>query len=105
MALAFESKVQNLIFQMDQGSGRKVIHAVLFVLFACAVAALYTFTNFQGLNDEGAFDSAQLALNHAEQGELMTRCVRPLSIWKVAAHSPTDDAAVTLIFVQLTRRK
>lgn len=94
MALAFESKVQNLIFQMDQGSGRKVIHAVLFVLFACAVAALYTFTNFQGLNDEGAFDSAQLALNHAEQGELMTRCVRPLSIWKVAAHSPTNDAAV-----------
>ena len=94
MALAFESKVQNLIFQMDQGAGRKVIHAVLFVLFACAIAALFTFTNFQGLLDEDAFDSAQVARNYVEQGELLTRCVRPLSIWLVAAHSPTGDAAV-----------
>ena len=94
MALQFESSMQNLVYQMDQGSGRKVIHAVLFCLFAFAMAALYTFTNVQGLRDERAMDGAQLGMNFAQQGRLTTHCVRPLSIWVVAARSGDGSGAV-----------
>ena len=88
MALAFESGMQNLVYQMDQGSGRKVIHAALFALFAFAMAALYTFTNFQGMRDARAMEEAQLARNFAESGRLDTQCVRPFAIGRLAARSP-----------------
>jgi hypothetical protein len=94
MALQFESNMQNLVYQMDAGAGRKVIQVVLFVLFAFAMAALYTFTNFQGLKDARAMEEAQLARNLATQGRLTTQCVRPLSMWRVAARSPEGSAAV-----------
>ena len=94
MALAFESGMQNLVYQMDQGSGRKVIHAALFALFAFAMAALYTFTNFQGLRDARAMEEAQLARNFAERGQLVTQCVRPLAIGRLAARSPAGAPVV-----------
>lgn len=94
MALQFESNLQNLVYQVDTGSGRKVIHAVLFALFAFAMATLYTFSNFQGLRDERAMDCAQLARNLAAQGHLTTQCVRPLSMWRVAGRAPDGSASV-----------
>ncbi len=94
MALQFESSLQNLVYQVDAGTGRKVIHVVLFVLFAFAMGALYTFSNFQGLHNERAMDCAQVARQFATKGELATQCVRPLSMWRVAAFSPEGDAAV-----------
>ena len=94
MALQFESSMQNLVYQMDQGSGRKVILAVLFSLFAFAMAAVYTFTNFQGLRDARALEEAQLARNFAEQGHLTTQCVRPLSIGLLAARAADGSAAL-----------
>ena len=94
MALAFETGMQNLVYQMDQGSGRKVIHAVLFALFAFAMAALYTFTNFQGLRDARAMEEAQLARNFAQRGRLVTQCVRPFEIGRLAERSPDGTTAV-----------
>lgn len=94
MALQFESGLQNLVYQVDEGAGRKVIHAVLFALFAFAVAALYTVTNFQGLKDARAMEQAQLARNLAVHGQLATQCVRPLSMWRVAGRSPDGNASV-----------
>ena len=93
MALAFESGMQNLVYQMDQGSGRKVIHAALFALFAFAMAALYTFTNFQGLRDARAMEEAQLARNFAQQGQLVTQCVRPFILGRLAERAPDGAAA------------
>ncbi len=94
MALEFESNMQNLVYQMDVGAGRKIMQAVLFVLFAVALAALCTFSGFQGLKDPRALDEAQLARNLATQGRLITQCVRPLSMWRLAARSPDGSAAV-----------
>jgi heme/copper-type cytochrome/quinol oxidase subunit 4 len=94
MSLQYESGLQNLVYQMDAGAGRKVIQIVLFSLFAFAMAALYTFSNFQGLNDARAMDCAQLARNLATQGHLTTQCVRPLSMWRVAGRAPEGSAAV-----------
>jgi len=94
MALQFESSLQNLVYQVDAGTGRKVIHVVLFVLFAFAMGALYTFSNFQGLKNERAMDCAQVARQLATKGKLSTQCVRPLSMWLVAERSPEGDAAV-----------
>lgn len=94
MALQFESTLQNLVYQMDAGSGRKVIQAVLFGLFALAMAALYTFTNFQGLRDARAFEEAQLARNFVRTGRLETQCVRPLSIGHLAERDPAGNGVV-----------
>lgn len=94
MAIQFESGLQNLVYQVDQGSGRTVIHAVLFALFAFAMAALYTFSNFQGLRDARAMEQAQLARNVSETGRWTTHCVRPLSIWRVAGWSSDGEASV-----------
>lgn len=94
MSLQFESSMQNLVYQMDAGTGRKVIQAVLFALFACAMASLYTFTNFQGLKDPRAMEEAQLAHHLAVEGRLTTQCVRPLSMWRVAARSSNGSAQV-----------
>ena len=94
MAIEFESSMQNLVYQVDEGSGRKVIQTVLFALFAFAMAALYTFANFQGLKDARAMEEAQLARNLATEGRLTTQCVRPLSMGLLAERSPEGDAAV-----------
>ncbi len=94
MALQYESNMQNLVYQLDQGSGRKVIQSVLFVLFAFAMAALYTFTNFQGLKNARAMEEAQLARQLAVQGRLTTQVVRPLSIGRLADRVPDDKGRI-----------
>ena len=94
MALPFESNVQNLVYQMDAGSGRRVIQGVLFVLFAAAMAALFTFSTFQGLTDPRAMEEAQLARNMALHGRMTTQCIRPLSVWRLAERA--QDAAVPI---------
>lgn len=88
MALKFESSLQNLVYQMDEGPGRKIIHVVLFALFAVAMAALTTFTNFQGLKDARAMEEAQLARNLVVHGRLLTQAVAPLSIGHMAERDP-----------------
>ena len=94
MALQFDTGMQNLVYQMDVGAGRKVIQTALFALFAFAMAALYTFANFQGLREPRAMEEAQLARNLAAQGRLTTQCVRPLSMWRVAERSPDGSASI-----------
>ena len=94
MTIQFESNMQNLVYQMDAGVGRKVVQVVLFALFALAMGALYTFTNFQGLKDARAMEEAQLAQHFAAEGRLVTQCVRPLSLWRVAERSPEGTASV-----------
>jgi hypothetical protein len=96
MTLSFETGMQNLVYQMDAGSGRKVIQTVLFVLFAFAMAALYTFANFQGLKNARALEQAQLARNLAEQGRLVTQCVRPFSLGRMADRAADGSAAVSV---------
>lgn len=92
MALEYESGLQNIVYQVDSGVGRKIIQALLFGLIALALAALYLVTNFQGLTDARAMEEAQLARNVAAQGRFMTHCVRPLSLWQVGEHSPDGNA-------------
>lgn len=93
MALQFESNLQNLVYQVDSGASRKVIQAVLFALFAFALAALYTFANFQGLNSPRAMEEAQLARSLAEHGTLVTQSVRPFALARAAARAPDGQAS------------
>ena len=88
MALQFETGMQNLVYQMDAGSGRKIVKTTLAVLFAFAVGALYVFSNFQGFRNERAMDEAQLARNLALRGRLVTQSVRPMALGLLAEHSP-----------------
>ena len=94
MALQFETGVQNLVYQMDAGAGRKIIQWVLAVLFAVAMAFLYTITNFRGLKDARAMDEAQLARSFALGEGLKTRSVRPLSIGLLSERHPDSESLV-----------
>ena len=94
MALQFESGVQNIVYQLDAGPGRKVIQAVLFVLFAFALAALYTFANFQGMVNPRAMEEAQVARNFALHNRLATQCIRPYSLGLVAERTGDGPAAL-----------
>lgn len=83
MSIEYETGLQNFVYQVDSGTGRKAIHVAIFILFAIAVAALYTYFNFQGLRDARAMEEAQLARNLSQGEGLNTRCIRPLSLWKM----------------------
>ena len=94
MTLQFESSVQNLVYQMDAGTGRRIVQALLAVLFAVAMAVLYTFSNFQGLKDARAMDQAQVARNLAIRGTWATQAVRPISIGLLAERAPESGGSV-----------
>lgn len=88
MALQFETGVQNLVYQMDAGAGRRIMQAALALLFAIAMAFLYTITNFRGLKDARAMDEAQLARSYAMGEGLKTRSIRPLAIGLLRERHP-----------------
>lgn len=90
----FESSLQNLVYQVDAGTGRRMIQVILFALFAFAMGALYTFSNFQGLKNERAMDCAQLARQQVAEGHLMTQCVRPLSLGRMLEMDPEAENPV-----------
>ena len=50
-AKPFESKIQNLVYNVDVGVGFQVIKGGLYILFVLVVMLLYTAGQFRGLRD------------------------------------------------------
>ena len=92
-AKPFESKIQNLVYNVDVGIGLRLIKSGLYILFFLVVILIYTATQFHGLKDAEAMDYAQLARNLSTQHHFVTQCVRPASMWclinKSGKHNPT----------------
>lgn len=91
MALQFETGMQNVIYQVDSGSGRRIIQVTLFVLFAVAMAVLFTATNFQGLTNADTMEQAQLARHIAEGKGMTTQTIRPFAIGMAARRQPGGE--------------
>ncbi len=91
-AKPFESKIQDLVYNVDVGIGLRLIKVVLYFLFVFVVMLLYTATQFHGLSDAEGMEMAQLGRNLAARGKLITQVVRPMTMWylieKSSKHNP-----------------
>ncbi len=93
-AKPFESKIQNLVYNVDVGVGFQVIKGGLYILFVLIVMLLYTAGQFRGLREAEAMDYAQLARNLSQRHRFVTQCVRPASMWYLIENSPRHNPMI-----------
>ncbi len=94
MAKPFESRIQDLVYNVDVGIGHRIIKVALYFLFIFSVMLIYTATQFRGLKDPVSMDQAQLGRNMMQHGRLITQYVRPASMWYLIEKSPRSDPRV-----------
>jgi hypothetical protein len=112
-AQPFESRIQDLVYNVDSGIGLYVIKVLLYCLFIGFIVLLYSANQFKGLRDAEAMDYAQLGRNVTFQSPwLVTQNIRPASVWyleqqeRVAAplahpdivHAPLYPLLLRLVF-------
>ncbi len=80
---SFESTLHDIVYSIDTGTGLKIIRVMLYVIIIFVLLMLYTATQFRGLKTEESMDLAQLGRNMSIQNGMMTKTVRPLTMWKM----------------------
>jgi branched-subunit amino acid transport protein len=91
---SFESTLHDVVYSIDAGTGLKIIRVTLYVLIMLVVIMLYTATQFRGLKTEEAMDYAQLGRNMSLNHGMATKCVRPLTLWKMSQRSPNGNPQI-----------
>ncbi len=76
----FESKIQDLVYNIDVGLGLRLIQTGLAFLAVLLLMLVVTATQFQGLDNAEAMDYAQLGRNLMLQKRFTTQYIRPLSL-------------------------
>lgn len=94
-ARPFESKIQDIVYNVDVGIGVRLIKLGLFLLVLLSIMVLYTATQFRGLKDAEAMDLAQLGRNVMTHGRFITQNIRPASMWYLIEHSQKQDPMMT----------
>lgn len=84
MAKPFESRLQDLVYNVEVGIGLKIIKVALYALVMLCVMLLYTVSQFKGLDNKEAMDYAQLGRNVMVHKDLSTQYIRPISLWKLS---------------------
>ncbi|MDD4735237.1 MAG: hypothetical protein PHP44_03930 [Kiritimatiellae bacterium] len=90
----FESRIQDLVYNVDVGIGLKLIKHGLYILGVLVVMLLYTVTQFKGLKEAEAMDYAQLGRNLMQTKSFITQCVRPASMWYLIENTPLHDPMI-----------
>ena len=93
-AKPFETKIQDLVYNVDVGVGLRLIQSGLYCLGILIVMLLYTATQFHGLKDAEAMDYGQLGRNLATRHHFITQCVRPVTLWGLIEKSPKHNPMV-----------
>jgi hypothetical protein len=88
---SFDSTLYDIVYSIDTGTGLKIIRVTLYVLILLVIVMVYTATQFRGLKTEEAMDFAQLGRNMSLQNGMVTKTVRPLTMWKVQQRTPGED--------------
>ena len=91
---SFESTLHDIVYSIDTGTGLKIIRVTLYILILLVIVMLYTATQFRGLNSEEAMDYAQLGRNISLNGGLVTKNIRPISIWKISERNLDENAQI-----------
>ena len=90
MAQEFDSTLYDIVYSIDSGVGLKIIRVLLYVLLLLMVLMFYTATQFKGLTSAEAMDYAQLGRNYSMQNGMVTKCVRPVTMWKMEERTGGD---------------
>jgi hypothetical protein len=77
--------IQDLIFNLEEGKGQKVLRNFGIGLLALLLILVYLLGQFRGLRDAESMDAAQLARNLAQGRGFTTDVVRPLALWQLNA--------------------
>lgn len=91
---SFETTLHDIVYSIDTGTGLKIIRVTLYVLLLLIIVMLYTATQFRGLASSEAMDYAQLGRNFSLNGGMTTKCIRPVSMWKVASRNPAENPQI-----------
>lgn len=95
VAKNFESRVQDLIYNVDVGLGSYFMKAGLYVTMVLAIMSLYWISEFWGLKDADAMDQAQIARQLMEGNGFTTKYIRPAAVWMLEEHG-VDPSTVML---------
>ena len=82
----FESRIQDLVYNVDVGIGVHVIKIGLYMLAVLAVLSLYTASEFWGLKDAEAMDQAQVGRALMQKGSFNTKFIRPAAVSMLATN-------------------
>jgi len=91
---SFESTLHDVVYSIDTGTGLKIIRTTLYSLTVIVLLMLYTATQFRGLTSEEAMDYAQLGRNMSLNNGMVTKCVRPLSMWKISERTENQNPMI-----------
>ena len=91
MAKSFESRIQNLVYNVDVGMGLGLIKLGLYTLSVLILLVIYTATQFTSFGDAEAMEYAQLGRNFSERGKWVTQVVRPSTIRFLIEHKKTTE--------------
>ena len=91
---SFESTLHDIVYSIDTGTGLKIIRVGLYVLLLLIIVMVYTATQFRGLKTEESMDLAQLGRNLSVQDGMVTKYVRPLSMWKISTITQDGKARI-----------
>ena len=87
----FESRLQDLVYNMDVGIGLWVVRILLYILMLFAIIGFYHVKEFRGLKEAEAMDYAQLSRNLIQHKSLVTDVVRPASLWHLVKNNDDFD--------------
>ncbi|WP_448577116.1 ArnT family glycosyltransferase [Thermosphaera sp.] len=76
----FESRIQDLVYNLDVGVGLRIVQVGLALLTVLLILLLFTATQFRGLDSPEAMDYAQLGRNLLVHKRFVTQNIRPLSL-------------------------
>lgn len=91
----FESRIQDLVYNVDVGIGVQLIKVSLFILATLALMSLYTASEFWGLKEAEAMDQAQVARQLMTDGTFSTKYIRPAAVWMMSTNG-ADVRAIML---------
>lgn len=91
----FESRIQDLVYNLDVGFGLRLVQAGLAFLAVLVLMLIFTATQFRGLDNAEAMDYAQLGRNLMTQKRFTTQYIRPLSLafYRARTGRPTAQIA------------
>jgi hypothetical protein len=88
----FESKIQDLVYNVDVGIGNRLVRFFLYLAFVLGIVTFYTASEAQyGLRNAEAMDYAQVARNLMNGEGFTTKYIRPASMWYLIEHSSKHD--------------
>lgn len=77
----FESRVQDLIYNVDAGLGSQLIKIALYGFVVLTIMVMYWLSEFWGLKESEAMDQAQIAEQLQTTGQFNTKFIRPAAVW------------------------